>query len=232
MCPFTFKVNEDTHSFLHPFFFHISQNLSGQFLPQARGLYAPLSQASIENETALHAFKRGFAFCVLGSDWPSSQTFHSSGRRHRGFVYFHQTRLRTLKVLTKIMQVSEDMTGGNRPSGPSNKDMTKEMETSAEKCATQIPFVIEPVRCAHTGKVLQELCTVMCARGKCASAREQVGVVSTYLRRTHGCCYWLSAKVRFSNFWKKRLRTRLLSDFLVDGDNVELVVLSRLAPVS
>ena len=31
---------------------------------------------------------------------------------------------------------------------------------------------------------------------------------------------------------KNRSRTRLRSDFLVDGDNVELAVLSRLAPVS
>ena len=53
---------EDTHSFLHAFFYHIGHNLSGHFLPQARGLFAFLSQASIENETALHVFKHGFAF--------------------------------------------------------------------------------------------------------------------------------------------------------------------------
>ena len=53
---------EDTHSFLHPFFYHIGHNLSGHFLPQARGLFAFLSQASIENETALHVFKHGCAF--------------------------------------------------------------------------------------------------------------------------------------------------------------------------
>ena len=38
MCSFTFKVHEGTHSFLHPFFFHTSQNLSGHSLSQARGL--------------------------------------------------------------------------------------------------------------------------------------------------------------------------------------------------
>ena len=37
--------------------------------------------------------------------------------------------------------VREDVTGGNQPSGPSNKDLTNEMELSAEKCATQIPFL-------------------------------------------------------------------------------------------
>ena len=42
---------------------------------------------------------------------------------------------------------------------------------------------------------MRELCTVMCAREKCASARVQLGVVSTPFRRTHGCCYWLSAKL-------------------------------------
>ena len=37
----------------------------------------------------------------------------------------------------------------NRPSGPSNKDMTNEMEMSAEKCGTHIPFYLEPMRRAH-----------------------------------------------------------------------------------
>ena len=37
----------------------------------------------------------------LGSDWPSSQTFHSSERRHRGLRCSNLTRLRTLRVLTK-----------------------------------------------------------------------------------------------------------------------------------
>ena len=93
-----------------------------------------------------------------------------------------------------------------------------------EKCATQIPFTL-----SHCGvPTLQkcgsmcELCTVMCAREKCASA----------LRRTHGCCHWLSAKLRFSNFCGNRIKTRLRSDLPVDGNNVELVVLSRPAPVS
>ena len=39
------------------------QNLSGFFfLPQTRGFDAPLTQASLENETALHVFKHGFTF--------------------------------------------------------------------------------------------------------------------------------------------------------------------------
>ena len=68
-----------------------------------------------------------------------------------------------------------------------------------------------------------ELCTVMCAREKCSSARVQVRVVSTPPRRAHGCCFWLSAKLRFSNFCR-RTATRLQSELPVDGDNVELVV--------
>ena len=113
----------------------------------------------------------------LGSDWPSSQTFHSSERRHRGLRYFYLTRLRTVKGLDKE-QVGEDVTGGYRPSGPSNKDITNEMEMSAEKCATQIPFTLS--QCG--GPTLEkccELCTAVRAREKCASAGVQVGVVST-----------------------------------------------------
>ena len=50
------------------------------------------------------AVEVGRITCVWGSDWPTSQTSHSSERRHKG-VYFHQTRLRTQRVLTKSMQV-------------------------------------------------------------------------------------------------------------------------------
>ena len=76
---------------------------------------------------------------------------------------------------------AEDRTGGKRTNGTFNDDMANEMEMSAEKCATQIPFTLslEPLRCAHVGKVQYELCTVRCAREKCASARVQVGVVFT-----------------------------------------------------
>ena len=48
----------------------------------------------------------------------------------------------------------------------------------------------------RTCAVLYELCTVLCAREKCASPRVR-------------CCHWLSAKLRFSNFLKNLIRTRL-----------------------
>ena len=46
--------------------------------------------------------------------------------------------------------------------------------------------------------MLYELCTVMYAREKCASARVQVGVVCTLSVAL--TADWLSAKLRFSNF--------------------------------
>ena len=50
-----------------------------------------------------------------------------------------------------------------------------------EKCATQIPFSLSHCGVPTLEKCgsMCELCTVMCAREKCASARVQVGVVST-----------------------------------------------------
>ena len=54
--------------------------------------------------------------------------------------------------------------------------------------------------CPHRkSAVLYELCTVRCAREKGASARVQVVLVPTLSSRTHGCCHWLSAKLRFRN---------------------------------
>ena len=49
---------------------------------------------------------------------------------------------------------------------------------SAEKCATQIPFYLDPTRCVPHRKsaVNCALCDVRTR--KCASARVQVGVVS------------------------------------------------------
>ena len=66
------------------------------------------------------------------------------------------------------------MTGGNRPSGPPNKDTTNEMEMSAETCASQIPFTLSQCGVPTLGKVQ---CCMICAL-RCASARIQVGVVS------------------------------------------------------
>ena len=103
------------------------------------------------------------AMCVE-SDWPSSQTFHSSERRHRGLLHSFPTRSMTLRVVT-------DQQGHNN-----------EMKMSAEKCATQIPFTLSQCGVPTLEKCgsMCELCTVMCAREKCASARVQVGVVSTW----------------------------------------------------
>ena len=71
-----------------------------------------------------------------------------------------------------------------------------------EKCATQIPFTLSQCGVPTLEKCgsMCELCTVVCVREKCVYT----------LRRTHDCCYWLSAKLRFSNFCRKN-RTRLQS---------------------
>ena len=92
-------------------------------------------------------------------------------------------------------------------------------------------FYLEPMRCAHIGKVLWIVhCGVRTK--KCASARVQEGVVSTHpVALTAVATGWVQNSHSATSV-KKIIRTRLRSDFLVDGDNVELVVLSRLAPVS
>ena len=104
-----------------------------------------------------------------------------------------------------------------------------EMKMVMEKCATQIPFTLSQSRCAHIGKVRISVWTVHCdvrTRKMCVCARTGRSGVYTS-RRTHGCCYRLSAKLRCSTFCR-----RLQSDLPVDGDNVEIFVLSRVAPVS
>ena len=76
-----------------------------------------------------------------------------------------------------------------------------------------------------TCAVQYELCAVMCPREKCASARVQVGVAFTPpVTLTAVATGW----VRKTSVKQNLMRTRQRSDFLVDGDNVELVVLSRL----
>ena len=60
------------------------------------------------------------SLCVcLGSAWPSSQTFHSSERRHRVFCLLPSNEVEDAEGLDK-KHVGEDVTGGNRRSGPSN----------------------------------------------------------------------------------------------------------------
>ena len=58
----------------------------------------------------------------------------------------------------------------------------KEMEMSAEEQATQIPFTLSSCGVPTLEKCgsMCELRTVMCTREKGASARIQVGVVSTF----------------------------------------------------
>ena len=56
-----------------------------------------------------------------------------------GLLYFYNEIEDTEGLDPEQPRVGEDVTGWNRRSGPSNKDMTNEIETTAEKRATQIP---------------------------------------------------------------------------------------------
>ena len=102
---------------------------------------------------------------------------------------------------------------------------------SADDYVKETPFHLEPMRCAHSGKkVLYELCTVMCAREN-VSARVKEDVVSTPpVAKT------AVAAGGVRNFDSATIVERKLeqdsNQALVDGDNVELVVLTRVAPVS
>ena len=77
-------------------------------------------------------------FMCFGSDWPSSQTFHFSEWRHRGFCLLPPNEVEDAEGLDKE-HAGEDVPGGKRTKRTFNKDMANEMEMSAEKCATQIP---------------------------------------------------------------------------------------------
>ena len=79
-----------------------------------------------------------------------------------------------------------------------------------------------------------ELCTVMCAREKCASARVQVGVVCTPpVALTTVATGWVRNSDSSTSVEKKLEQDCSQTYRLpVDGDNVELVVLGRVAPVS
>ena len=56
--------------------------------------------------------------------------------------------------------VGEERIGGKRTNGTFNNDMASEMEMRAEEHVSQIPFYLEPMRCAHIGKVQ---CCMNCA---------------------------------------------------------------------
>ena len=77
-----------------------------------------------------------------------------------------------------------------------------------------------------------ELCTVMCAREQCASARVQADVVSTPpVALTAVAAGWVRNSDSATSV-EVKLEQDSNQAFLVDGDNVELVVLTRVAPVS
>ena len=76
-----------------------------------------------------------------------------------GFCLHPPHEVEVAEVL-ETEHVGEDRTGRKRTNGTFNKDMANEMEMSAEKCAIQIPFYLEPMRCAHIGKVQ---CFMKCA---------------------------------------------------------------------
>ena len=58
---FSFYIQENTFSFLHPCFLHIGPNLGCHLLPQPQRFRASLPQTSIENGAAFHTFKCGLA---------------------------------------------------------------------------------------------------------------------------------------------------------------------------
>ena len=75
----------------------------------------------------------------------------------------------------------------------------------------------------------------MCAREKCASARVQVGVVSTPPVALTAVATGCVRNSDSATSVKKNLvwtRVDMRSDFLVVGDSIELVVLSRIVPVA
>ena len=78
-----------------------------------------------------------------------------------------------------------------------------------------------------------ELCTVMCAREKCASARVQEAVVST-LRRTHGFLLLAEFETQIQQLlWKIfELEQDCGQTFWLTVTTLSLSFLSRLAPVS
>ena len=69
-----------------------------------------------------------------------------------GFVHCQPNEVEVGEVLD-TEHAGEDRTGGKRTNGTFNNDMASEMDMSAEKRVTQIPFHLEPMRCAHIGKV-------------------------------------------------------------------------------
>ena len=106
-----------------------------------------------------------------------------------------------------------------------------EMKMSAESCATQIPFTLSQCGVEKCGSVCQ-LCIVMCAREKmCVCARTSTCGVYTSLSHSRLLPLAECETQIQQLLWKKK-RTRLQSDKVVEGDNVELVVLSRVASVS
>ena len=111
------------------------------------------------------------------------------------------------------------------------------MEMCVDEHVAQTPLHLDPVRCAHTGK---EQC---CMNGALWSAHEKNVRLRAY--RLVWCLHLPShsrllllaeCETQIQDFFKKikliRTRRGMRSDLLVVGDNVELLVLSRVAPVA
>ena len=127
------------------------------------------------------------------SAWPSSHTFHSSEQRHKVFCLLPPHKVDDAEVLD-TEHLGEDRTGRKRTNGTFNKDMANEMEMSAEKCTTQVPFTL-----SQCGVPTLEKCSagwiVHCevrARKMWVWGRTSKCGVHTP-RYTHGYHYWLSA---------------------------------------
>ena len=86
------------------------------------------------------------------SEWPSSQTFHSSDQKHRGFIRFLSNDVDDAEGRDRE-QVGDEATGGKRTKGTLNKDMTKRWQWFLEKCATLTPFTLSQCRCDNIGKM-------------------------------------------------------------------------------
>ena len=96
------------------------------------------------------AVEVGFVTCVWGLIGQAAR--HSTPLSEgTGFCLQPPHEVEDAEVLD-TEHVGEDKTGGKQTNGTFNEDMANEMEMSGEKCATQVPVHLEPVRCATLEK--------------------------------------------------------------------------------
>ena len=88
----------------------------------------------------------------MESDWSSSQTFHSSERRHRGFTPLLSNEVDDADGRDRE-QVGEEVTERKATKRTIQQGHNNEMEMSAEIVRDTDSFYLEPMRCAHIGKV-------------------------------------------------------------------------------